>query len=155
MQVELTREQYRQLLVLLFLGEWVANETLPEGERRAELQQVADYLYAMAPNFACEDWVEYCEDCGSHHANEAMEQALFPIIDEYDEDTFWDVLSHHLAYRDVMIAAGSNDKDRDKDIPKELEMRLWRRKEQYEQEFQKHGLDHVRLVFHGGKRGKS
>ncbi|SFU48405.1 hypothetical protein [Alicyclobacillus macrosporangiidus] len=147
MQIELTREQYRHLLVLMFLGEWLVNGTQMDESRRRAIQETADYIYAMASQFGAEDWVEFCDECGVHHANQAMEDALFPIIDEYDEETFWDVLSHHLAYRDVMTQAGP-----DQEFTKEMEMKLWRRKEQYEQEFQKHGLDHVRLVFHGGKR---
>ncbi|MCL6593566.1 MAG: hypothetical protein K6T31_06280 [Alicyclobacillus sp.] len=149
MQIELSREQYRQLLILIFLGEWVANGSQLDEQAKQALQATADHIYALAQQYGADDWVEYCEECGVYHANETMEEALFPLIDEYDEETFWDVLSHHLAYRDVVTAAGQ-----DKEFTKEMEMRLWRRKEQYEQEFQKHGLEHVRLVFHGGKRGR-
>ncbi|MCL6548177.1 MAG: hypothetical protein K6T30_04615 [Alicyclobacillus sp.] len=147
LSIELTPEQYRRLLILVFLGEWIINGSALDEERRKDLRDVADYIYSLADRFAAEDWVEYCSECGGHHANERMENELFPIVDEYDEETFWDVLSYHLAYRDVMTTAGP-----DQELTKELEMRLWRRKEQYDQEFEKHGLDHVRLVFHGGKK---
>ncbi|CAM3846920.1 hypothetical protein ALPO108162_08920 [Alicyclobacillus pomorum] len=149
MKIELTNEQYRRLLALLFLGEWVANGPTPYEDRRKDLQEVVDYIFSFAREFDAEDWVEYCEDCGAYHPSQAMEEALLPILDEYDEDVFWDVLSHHLAYRDVMVTAGPT-----KEMSKEMEMRLWRRKEQYDQEFQKHGLEHVRLVFHGGKKAR-
>ncbi|GMA51480.1 hypothetical protein GCM10025857_28370 [Alicyclobacillus contaminans] len=149
MHIELTKDQYRRLLALVFLGEWVANGAVPHEDRRRDLQEVADHIYSFARQFDAEDWVEYCQDCGVFHANEAMEEALLPMLDEYDEDVFWDVLSHHLAYRDVMVSVGP-----DKEFSKEMEMKLWRRKEQYDQEFQRHGLDHVRLVFPGGKKGK-
>jgi hypothetical protein len=148
LQIELTNEQYRHLVTLLFLGEWMINGIPPE-HRRKELQEVADYIYSFADQFGASDWIEYCEDCGACHANQRMEDELLPIVDEYDEETFWDVLSHHLAYRDVMLGA-----DPDQELTPALEMRLWRRKEQYQQEFDKHGLDHVRLVFPGGKSGR-
>ncbi|GGJ00240.1 hypothetical protein GCM10010885_06830 [Alicyclobacillus cellulosilyticus] len=149
MQIELTPEQYRKLLMLIFLGEWILNGSAANEDGREAVQDVADYIYSLAHQFGAEDWVEYCDNCGGYHANQAMEEVLLPFIDEYDEETFWDVLSHHLAYRDVMATVGP-----DQEMTKELELKLWRRKEQYEQEFQKHGLDHVRLVFHGGKAKK-
>lgn len=148
LQMELTPEQYRHLVTLMFLGEWMVNGLPPE-RRPQGLQETADHVYALAEQFGCGDWIKYCEDCGAYHANQAMEDALLPIVDEYDEETFWDVLSHHLAYRDVMLGA-----DADAELTPALEMRLWRRKEQYQQEFDKHGLDHVRMVFPGGKDGR-
>lgn len=148
MQIELTNTQYRKLAALIFLGEWIVGGGEKEEETRKELQAAADAFYALAPSFEAGDWIEHCPDCGGIHANQVMEESLLPLVDEYDENTFWDVLSHHLAYRDVTVASDGEP------LPKEFEMRLWRRKEQYEQEFQKHGLDHVRLVFHGGKRSR-
>ncbi|MCY0876876.1 MAG: hypothetical protein OWT28_11490 [Firmicutes bacterium] len=148
MQIELTNEQYRKLAALIFLGEWIVGGGEKEEDTRQALKEAADDFYALAPQFLATDWIDHCPDCGGIHANQVMEEDLLPLVDEYDENTFWDVLSHHLAYRDVTVASDTEA------IPKELEMRLWRRKEQYEQEFQKHGLDHVRLVFHGGKRGR-
>ncbi|MCL6631205.1 MAG: hypothetical protein K6T63_01110 [Alicyclobacillus herbarius] len=149
MQIDLTPEQYRHLVTLMFLGEWVINGLPPE-RRPQQLQEVADYIYTLAEEFGASDWIGYCEDCGAWHPNQSMEETLLPIVDEYDEETFWDVLAHHLAYRDVMLGA-----DPDAELTPALEMRLWRRKEQYQQEFDKHGLDHVRLVFPGKKSGRS
>lgn len=148
MQIELTNEQYRKLAALVFLGEWLLGGGEKEEHSRKELQDAANDFYALAPSFSAGDWIEHCPDCGGIHANQIMEEALLPLVDEYDENTFWDVLSHHLAYRDITVSSDAQQ------LEKEMEMRLWRRKEQYEQEFQKHGLDHVRLVFHGGKRSR-
>lgn len=146
MQLDLTEEQYRRLLELAFLGEWMANGVSPETERRKDLQVLADLLYAKANEIGITDWVEYCNDCEGYHANHVMESVVSDTIDKYDETTFWEVLSHHLAYRDVMLTQDST-----KDMTPALEMRLFHVKEQYQREFQKHGLDHVRLVFSGGK----
>jgi hypothetical protein len=147
--IELTKEQYRALLALIFLGEWVVNGANPTDDYLKLLHDTADHIYAHAHEFDADDWVEYCHECGAYHANEQMEDQLLPLVDEYDEETFWDVLSHHLAYRDIMMTVGP-----EQEMTKELEMKLWRRKEQYDQEFRKHGLDHVRLVFPGGKKGR-
>ena len=149
MQIDLTNEQYRKLLVLIFLGEWMANTADAQETELTDVQDVADYLYTMAPQFGAEDWVEYCNECGGHHGNQTMEDALVPVLNDYEEETFWDMLSYHLAYRDVMLTSGP-----DRELSSAMEMRLWRRKEQYDQEFQKHGLDHVRLVFHGGRSAR-
>lgn len=149
MQLEMSDEQFRALLKLVFLGEWMANGASLQNGPDEMLQATADAIYAQAAAFSAEDWVKYCEDCGVYHPNEAMEESMVPFVDKYDEETFWDVLSHHLAYRDLMV---TNDNEKEKELTKGMEMRLWRRKEQYEQEFRQHGLDHVRLVFHGGKK---
>jgi len=147
MQIELSNAQFRALIKLVYLGEWMVNGASPQDVPDDTLQAAADALYAYGPKFDAQDWVKYCDECGAYHPNEAMEDATLPLIDKYDEETFWDVLSHHLAYRDLMVTA-----DGEKELSKGMEMRLWRRKEQYEQEFRQHGLDHVRLVFHGGKK---
>jgi len=150
MQIDLTNEQYRKLAALVFLGEWLVNGGEKMEDTRKELQEASDAFFALAPAFGAEDWIQHCSDCGGIHANQVMEDDLLPLVDEYDESTFWDVLSHHMAYRDLTVTTG----DTEQPLTKELEMRLWRRKEQYDQEFQKHGLDHVRIVLHGGKRGR-
>ncbi|KUO96447.1 hypothetical protein [Ferroacidibacillus organovorans] len=147
MKLELSEEQYKRMLSLVFLGEWVVNGASENSEMYKDLIETADALYAMASECGADDLVQYCDGCGGHHPTPLLEEALTPIIDAYDEETFWDVLSHHLAYRDTLVQSASGE-----EITKEQEMRLWRRKEQYEQEFQRHGLDHVRLVFHGGKK---
>ncbi|MCY0902826.1 MAG: hypothetical protein OWU32_11690 [Firmicutes bacterium] len=152
MQIDLSDEQYRKLAALIFLGEWIVNGGEKEPDDRKELQSAADFFYSLAPQFAVADWIGLCPDCGNVHANQTMEDALLPMMDEYDENTFWDVLAHHMAFRDLSVTSGVSDTDRE--LPKEMEMRLWRRKEQYDQEFQKHGLNHVRIVLHGGKSGR-
>ncbi len=149
MQIDATPEQFRKLLTLVFLGEWVVNGSLIDEDARKALENVADEIYSLAPQFQASDWVEFCNECQSYHGNEAMENELFPLVDQYDEETFWDVLSHHLAYRDIMVGS-----DEDKPLPASKEMQLWRRKEQYDEEFRKHGLGNVRLVLTGGKKAR-
>lgn len=149
MQIELNKEQFRNLLALAFLGEWVVNGSNTETQSRDELLKTADALYAMAAASGIDEWVERCQDCGEHHANRTMEEALMPYVDQYDEQTFWDALAQHLALRDVAVGDGASEP-----LSAEKELHMWHRKEQYDQEFRKHGLNNVRLVLSGGKRAR-
>ena len=105
MNISLTKEQYRDLLALAYLGEWVAN-AYEKDRKRFMLAKAEQLLYKAAAENGCGDWIEYDPKQKLYRPTAKMEKTLRPLIDLYDENAFWDFLAERLAERDLLQARG-------------------------------------------------
>ncbi len=101
-KIELSNEQYKSLVKLIFYGEWVlhANKIGEEG-RNKKLEELQEYIFSQKEKFSLEDWFEKLE-----YGEELKEVVIMDLLEkvfEYNEDTFWFYLVKKLAERDVLI----------------------------------------------------
>lgn len=146
MQIDLTQQQYQRLLELVFLGNWVANATRDQGAERAEFDEMEHYILSLRDQFGLDDIATYDPELQEHFVTRAFEERMNTIIDEYDDDTFWSELAWRLAERDMMKKVTPV-----RQWPPEVERQLWKLADQYEQEFQKRGLERL-VIAPPGKR---
>ena len=59
MQIELTKEQYRKLVELIHLGDWLANSCRTGKQIIKEYKTIKQYIYSFAKDFGMEKWIEY------------------------------------------------------------------------------------------------
>lgn len=90
MEIALTPKQYKALVNLVYLGEWMANAQRNPADVVKEYREVSELLYSRAKDAGLEAYVE-----------KEMEPVLEPHIEEYDEDNFWEKLESRLAERDL------------------------------------------------------
>lgn len=105
MKIELTKDQYRDLLSLAYLGEWVAN-AYEKDRKRFLLADTQQRLYSLAGDAGCGDWIEADPKEQRLVPAASMEKALGPLIDAYDDHAFWDLLAERLAERDLVAERG-------------------------------------------------
>lgn len=137
--VMFTKEQYLALVKAVYLGNWVANahRTGQKGdERHEEYGNISDYFFSLAPEFGLPKHLEH-----ELEYDESGKTEIMTLIDEYDEETFWDELSDRLGGRDFFRKYNKEDWDKmseDERYMKEQDCII-----EWEEEFEKHGLEQL------------
>ncbi|WLV24395.1 hypothetical protein QR721_12240 [Aciduricibacillus chroicocephali] len=137
MKINFTKDQYRQLLELLYLGEWVANSAKDEEDRIVEYDELYQHVISFAKEFNCDDIITYDESFDAHIETMEYENAMQKHIAKYDGDVFWTELAERLAKRDVLEKLG------DQAPNDEVIDELFAVEEKYLKEFAENGMNHI------------
>ena len=133
MQINLTNKEFRHLLDLVYIGNWVLNSTRGE-DRFAPYDDIESKLFSLCrehgKNVLVDKWngidvpsKAYC-DGGIHEA-----------IAYYEDNVFYEILAEELSRRDMQYP----------EINEENYDEIVGRMTQYMMEFQASGLDHLVL----------
>ena len=133
MNIELSKKQLRRLLDMVYIGNWVLNSTRGE-DRIKDYDEVESLLFAKAREegmrILAEDYL------GEVIPSRAFaEGGIHEAIMDYENNVFFDILAEDLARRDM------EEENVDQDDTNELMSRM----EEYMQEFEAHGTDHISL----------
>ena len=131
MKLELTNKQFRRLLDMVYIGNWILNST--RGENRfADYDEVESLLFARAAVEGMPSLAELYE--GEIIPSRAFaEGGIHEAIAEYENNVFFDILAEELARRDM------DDPPIDESNYAELTSRI----EAYITEFEQHGIDNI------------
>lgn|SRR5574341_660763 len=148
MKIEITKEEYRDLLDVLHMAEWMmhAHET-EKALGSGKYDEIIQKFYALAKDMGQESLIEYDPDLREYFHTREFDDATesWEIIDDFTDDTFWDELVHRLTDRDLARKVGGYDK-LDKFNMKERFALEGPVLERYSQEFDKRGLDRLEIV---------
>jgi len=131
MKLELTTKQFRRLLDMAYIGNWILNSTRGD-DRFKDYDDVESLLFAKAREegmgVLAEDWQ------GAGGAPRALaEGGIHEAIMEYENNVFFDILAEDLARRDM------EDASIDQNNYEELSSRI----DAYIAEFEQHGTDNI------------
>ena len=131
MKLELTTKQFRRLLDMAYIGNWILNSTRGE-DRFKDYDEVESLLFAKARSEGmsalAEDWQ------GEVVPSRAFaEGGIHEAIMEYENNVFFDILAEDLARRDM------DDAPIDESNYDELASRI----DAYIAEFEEHGTDNI------------
>lgn len=131
MKLELTTKQFRRLLDMAYIGNWILNSTRGD-DRFKDYDDVESLLFAKAREegmgMLAEDWQ------GEVVPSRAFaEGGIHEAIMEYENNVFFDILAEDLARRDM------NDAPIDESNYAELTHRI----EAYINEFEENGTDNI------------
>ena len=131
MKLELTTKQFRRLLDMAYIGNWILNSTRGD-DRFKDYDDVESLLFAKAREegmgILAEDWK------GEVVPSRAFaEGGIHEAIMEYENNVFFDILAEDLARRDM------NDAPIDESNYAELAHRI----EAYINEFEENGTDNI------------
>ena len=133
MQIELTQAEFRNLLDMVYIGNWVLNST--RGEDRFQVyDDLESKLFALSREHGmkvlAQDWE------GTVVPSQAYaEGGIHEAIAFYEDKVFYQILAEELSHRD-MDYAQINDDNYDEIIS---------RMDKYMSEFQASGVDHLIL----------
>ena len=131
MKIELTEQQFRYLLDLVYIGNWVINSTR-ENDRIQEYDQVESLLFGRAALEGMPDLAELYQ--GEIVPSRAfVEGGIHEAIMDYEDSVFFDILAEDLARRDM------DDVPIDDSNCEELNSRI----DAYIAEFEEHGTDNL------------
>lgn len=143
-ELKLTKRQYKALLDLVYLGDWMVNGI--RSEPLTAYDDASQMVYAAAGKAGCPELVEYDAEAKKHFVIEEAEgkAPLIDIKDAYDEETFWDELVARLGGRDLERQFGADALAKmDKD---EYIRQLSAAEEKWDAEFREHGIERLELV---------
>ena len=128
MQIELTNKEFRRLLDLVYIGNWVLNSTRGF-DRFADYDNLESKLFALAPALS-ELWN------GEVVPSRAFaEGGIHEAIAYYEDNIFFQILAEELARRDMDYV----------DITPDNYDELLSRMDRYMTEFEGSGVDHLEL----------
>ena len=131
MNIELSNKQFRRLLDLVYIGNWVLNSTRGD-QRFRDYDEVESLLFARAALEGMPALAELYQ--GEIIPSKAfVEGGIHEAIAEYENNVFFDILAEDLARRDM------NDAPIDESNMAELTSRM----ETYITEFEKNGTDNI------------
>jgi len=147
MKINITRKEYRALLDILSIADWVLNAHRvgddPETEKYRKLEQK---FYSYAKDMGFDNLVEYVPSLERYFPTKEYEETgkFRDFVDEFENETFWDELLHRLVERDLIRQEGGVENLMNMDIRERFE------KEEplermYAAEFETNGLDNIKI----------
>jgi len=129
--IELTEKEFRRLLDLVYVGNWVLNSTRGD-DRFEDYDLLQEKLFALCAKHGMRSLIEnwHGHIFPSHaYADGGIHEA----IADYEDAIFFDILAEELARRDLGLV------ETDPEDYTELSARM----EEYLDEFDKNGLDDI------------
>ncbi|MFH1772116.1 MAG: hypothetical protein ABH872_04795 [Candidatus Omnitrophota bacterium] len=141
--MEFSPEQYRTLVEIVYLGEWMINSI--RTEPIAKYEKIESYIYSFCRKANAEDYIEYDNEMEKFFPTRKLEEDsdAEAYRENYDDDNFWDELIHRLARRDLVDKYGEKElrKMNFEEIIKKEQAFI----DRYSNEFEKDGIENVRL----------
>ncbi len=128
MQIDLTPKEFRRLLDLVYIGNWVLNSTRGE-DRFQDYDDLESKIFALSPALS-ELWE------GVIVPSQAYAQGgIHEAIAYYEDNVFYEILAEELSRRDMDYP----------DITDDNYAEIVTRMDRYMSEFQASGVDHLVL----------
>ena len=128
MNVEFSPMEFRRLLDLVYIGNWIMNSTRGS-DRFADYDRLMSKLFALSPALS--------QKIGqvTIPSTEYMEGGIHEVISYYEDNVFFEILAEELSRRDMEYP----------DITDENYDEIANRMDRYMAEFEDCGLDHLVL----------
>ena len=131
MNLELSKKQFRRLLDLVYIGNWILNSTRGQ-ERFADYDEVESLVFARAAIEGMPGLAELYQ--GEIVPSRAfVEGGIHEAIEQYEDVVFYEILAEELALRDMD----------GEPLTRENYGELMERIDAYLSEFDEHGTDNI------------
>ena len=133
MNIELSDKEFRRLLDLIYIGNWILNSTRGE-DRFEDYDLLQEKFFAMCSKNGLRALSETY--MGHYFPSKAYEEGgIHEAIADYEDAVFFDILAEELARRDMLVENLSQDDLRE----------LTQRMDDYMDEFERNGIDNLSI----------
>ena len=133
MNVELTEKEFRRLLDMVYIGNWVLN-SCRDDDRFEDYDLLEEKLFSLCPEHGMRTLVQRWR--GHSYPSRAFEEGgIHEAIADYEDAVFYDILAEELARRDMDA----------EQLPQSDTEELARRIDEYYEDFEKNGIDNVKV----------
>jgi hypothetical protein len=140
--IRMNLNQYRDLLRLVYLGDWMANAIKESPPYLFE--EVEQHILSYAKEAGMDGLVVFDHESKKYYQTADFDQEMQEIIEDYEDYIFWEELASRLAERDLVDEIGEEA------IEKMDVLEIVKAKEpflvKYYQEFEKNGLENIYIV---------
>ena len=133
MNIELTQKEFRRLLDMAFIGNWVLNSTRGD-DRLNDYDEVESKLFLQAFSNGMTAIADI-RDGVAMPSTEYEGGGIHEAIADYEDTVFFEILAEELARRDMNFAP----------ISPENMSELTSRIDEYIEEFEENGMEHIIL----------
>ena len=131
MEIKMTEKQFRRLLDLVYIGNWILNSTRGD-DRIRQYDEVESLVFSQCLAHGMAPLTELYQ--GQLIPSQAFaEGGIHEAIMVYEDTTFFEILAQELALRDMD----------DPPITEENYDEVMNRMNAYLEEFEAHGTDHI------------
>ena len=133
MQIEFTKKEFRRLLDMVYIGNWILNSTRGD-DRFTDYDNLESKLFALCRQNGMDALVErwHGEDVPSKAFSDG---GIHEAIMDYEDTVFYEILAEELARRDLGL------ENSDPEDATELTNRM----DEYMAEFEKNGLNTINI----------
>jgi len=146
MNINLTKKEYRLLLDLVYIGDWVLHaHQEEESEDTEEYRMLSQKIYGFAKEMGFDSLVEPDSEKNEYFPTRQYEETsgVFEFIEAYEDMSFWDELTQRLVDRDVQEEVG---RERSEQMsPEDYYTLAGPIAARYEREFSAFGIANMRL----------
>ncbi|MBE6966983.1 MAG: hypothetical protein E7444_00900 [Ruminococcaceae bacterium] len=133
MMIELTSKEFRRLLDLVYIGNWILNSTRGN-DRFEDYDLLEEKLFALCKSQGMKSLIQICD--GHIYPSRAYEEGgIHEAIADYEDAVFFEILAEELARRDMDYA---------EIVPERME-ELTTRMEAYMAEFEHNGVENISI----------
>lgn len=102
MNIEISKKQFKYLVELVHIGNWVINSNNEPEYLDEKYEEVAKLIYSHGPKANLEKYVTYSKHSQAWLPTDYlyMKSRASKLIEEYDDHNFWSQLAHNFALRD-------------------------------------------------------
>ena len=133
MQIELTETEFRRLLDMVYIGNWILNSTRGT-DRFSDYDRVESLVFSYCKDHGMESLIELWNGHivpSRAYADGGIHEAIM----DYEDAIFFDILAEELARRDMDYAPISNQNYDE----------LVARMDEYMEEFEQNGTDRLQV----------
>ena len=133
MNIDLTDKEFRRLLDMVYIGNWILNSTRAS-DRFEDYDLVQEKLFGLCAKNGMRSLIQSWH--GHIFPSKAYEDGgIHEAIADYEDAVFFDILAEELARRDM-----TDDGENEDDIAA-LALRI----DEYMSEFEKNGVNNIRI----------
>jgi hypothetical protein len=144
MKINFTKSEFRALLDLIYLGDWVltAHDVEPD-TKKSRHQEIVQKIYSYAKDFGFDNLIKHDHGRDSYSETLEFEEGdVREFLNDFEENNFWESLISNLAERDFHKEIGP-DGLRKLSIEENFEI-IGKHEENWADEFSKHGLENLK-----------
>ena len=133
MNIELTEKEFRRLLDMAYIGNWILNSTRGT-DRFTDYDEVESRLFSYCKSCGMTTLVDYSSGA-ARPSPEYEDGGIHEAIADYEDSIFFEILAEELARRDMEFEP----------IGPENLSELNNRIDEYIEEFEQNGIDNISL----------
>lgn len=141
MDISLSRDHLRRMVEHVVIGNWIMEGIKVAPDEKSEV--FLETILSIGKSYGVMDGIEFDEKSGRHALSQEKEDELMQRILDYEEDGFLQNLVYRLGERDALEKHGAEKLARLEGAER-LKL-IWAEEEKYGEEFEKRGIERLRL----------
>lgn len=109
MKINFTKKEYKLLIDMLHLGEWVINSNVADVDEEGspEHRDLYQKILSLYKEMGADDFISFNKENNIYDVNQQLENFIHEeYLRQYEDEYFWDELIYKLAVRDLIEKIG-------------------------------------------------